>query len=125
MVYFEQALQDIAFASEGLYEAATASIPSSSQVSGQRLRELIADAFIEITLRSSEQVYGPITIRMAEHWLHFYEQSPEHIATKVTKLLTNAIQDALDRSKLKRVGGSTMDNLRRRCGWSKVVPIIY
>jgi hypothetical protein len=48
--YFEQALQDIAFACEDLYEEATASIPGASQVSPLRVRELIADALIEIAV---------------------------------------------------------------------------
>ncbi len=124
-VYFEQALQDIAFASEDLYDEATASIPGASQVSPQRVRELIADALIEIAVRSSEQVYGPNAIRMTEHCLFFHDQTLEYIATKITKPLTNAIQDAVDRSKAKRDEGTTVDDLRRKNGLSKVEHIIY
>ena len=124
-VYFEQALQDIAFASEDLYEEATASIPGASQVPPQRVRELIADALIEIAVRSSEQAYGPNAIRMTEHCLYFHEQTLEYIASKITRPLTNAIQDAIDRSKAKRDEGTSIDDLRRKNGLSKVEHIIY
>lgn len=124
-VYFEQALQDIAFASEDLYDEATASIPGASQVSPQRVRDLIADAMIEIAVRSSEQVYGPNAIRMTEHCLYFHDQTLEYIAAKITKPLTNAIQDAVDRSKAKRHEGTSIDDLRRKNGLSKVEHIIY
>ena len=124
-VYFEQALQDIAFASEDLYDEATASIPGASQVSPQRVRDLIADALIEIAVRSFEQAYGPNAIRMTEHCLYFHEQTLEYIVSKVTKPLTNAIQDAVDRSKAKRDEGASIDDLRRKNGLSKVEHIIY
>jgi len=124
-VFFEQALQDIAFASEDLYDEATASIPGASQVSPQRVRDLIADALIEIAVRSSEQVYGPNAIRMTEHCLYFHDQTLEYIAAKITKPLTNAIQDAVDRSKAKRDEGTSIDDLRRKNGLSKVEHIIY
>ena len=124
-VYFEQALQDIAFACEDLYDEATASIPGASQVSPQRVRELIADALIEIAVRSSEQVYGPNAIRMTEHCLYFHDQTLEYIAAKITKPLTNAIQDAVERSKAKRDEGTSVDDLRRKNGLSKVEHIIY
>lgn len=124
-VYFEQALQDIAFASEDLYEEATASIPGASQASPQRVRELIADALIEIAFRSSEQVYGPNAIRITEHCSYFHEQTLEYIASKIIKPLTNAIHDAVDRSKAKRDEGTSVDDLRRKNGLSKVEHIIY
>lgn len=124
-VYFEQALQDIAFACEDFYDEATASIPGVSQVSAQRVRELIADALIEIAVRSSEQVYGPNAIRITEHCLYFHDQTLEYIASKITKPLTNAIQDAVDRSKAKRDEGTSVDDLRRKNGLSKVEHIIY
>lgn len=124
-VYFEQALQDIAFACEDLYDEATASIPGASQVSPQRVRELIADALIEIAVRSSEQIYGPNAIRITEHCLYFHEQTLEYIASKITKPLTNAIQDAVDRSKARRDEGTSIDDLRRKNGLSKVEHIIY
>ena len=124
-VYFEQALQDIAFACEDLYDEATASIPGASQVSPQRVRELIADALIEIAVRSSEQVYGPNAIRMTEHCLYFHDQTLEYIAAKITKPLTNAIQDVVERSKAKRDEGTSVDDLRRKNGLSKVEHIIY
>jgi Sigma-70 factor, region 1.1 len=124
-VYFEHALQDIAFVSEDLYEEATASIPGAYQVSPQRVRELIADALIEIAVRSSEQAYGPNAIRMTEHCLYFHEQTLEYIVSKITRPLTNAIQDAVDRSKAKRDEGTSIDDLRRKNGLSKVEHIIY
>lgn len=124
-VYFEQALQDIAFACEDLYDEATASIPGASQVSPQRVRELIAGALIETAVRSSEQVYGPNAIRMAEHCLYFHDQTLEYITAKITKPLTNAIQDAVERSKAKRDKGTSVDDLRRKNGLSKVEHIIY
>ena len=123
--FFEQALQDIAFASENLYDEATASIPGTSNVSPQRVRELIADAFIEMAVRSTQQVYGPNAIRISEHCLYFQNQTLEYIATKITKPLKNAIQDAVDRSKIKRDEGTTVDDLRRKNGLSEVEHIIY
>jgi hypothetical protein len=124
-VYFEQALQDIAFACEDLYDKATASIPGVSQVSAQKVRELIADALIEMAVRSSGQAYGPNAIRITEHCLYFHDQTLEYIASKIIKPLTNAIQDAVDRSKAKRDEGSSVDDLRRKNGLSKVEHIIY
>jgi hypothetical protein len=124
-VYFEQALQDIAIACEDLYDEATASIPGASQVLAQRVRELIADALIEISVRSSEQVYGPNAIRITEHCLYFHDQTLEYIASKITKPLTNTIQNAVDRSKAKRDEGTSVDDLRRKNGLSKVEHIIY
>jgi hypothetical protein len=123
--FFEQALQDIALASEDLCDEATALIPGASQVSPQRVRDLIVDALIEIAARSSEQVYGPNAIRMTEHCLYFHEQTLEYITAKVTKPLTHAIQDAVDRSKAKRDEGISIDDLRRKNGLSKVELIIY
>lgn len=123
--YFEQALKDIAFACEDLYEDATASIPGASQVSTQRVRELIADALIEIAVTSSEQVYGPNAIRITEHCLYFHDQTLQYIASKITKPLTNAIQDAVDRSKAKRDEGTFVDELRRKNGLSRVERMIY
>jgi hypothetical protein len=124
-LYFEQALQDIAFACEDLYDEATTLIPGASQVSPQRVRELIADALIEMAVRSSEQVYGPNAIRMTEHCLYFHEQTLEYIASKITKPLTNAIQDAVDYSKAKRDEGTSLNDLRRKNGLTKVERIIY
>jgi len=124
-VYFEQALQDIAFASEDLYAEAISSIPGASQVSPQKVRELIADALIEMAARSSEQVYGPNAIRMTEHCLYFHDQTLEYITSKINKPLTNAIQDAVDRSKAKRDEDASLDDLRRKNGLSKVEHIIY
>jgi DNA-directed RNA polymerase subunit RPC12/RpoP len=124
-VYFEQALQDVAFACEDLYDEATTLIPGASQVSAQRVRELIADALIEMAVRSSEQVYGPNAIRVTEHCSYFHDQTLEYIASKITKPLTNAIQDAVDRSKAKRAEGTSIDDLRRKNGLSKVEHIIY
>ena len=123
-VCFEQALKDIAYASEDLYDEATESIPGASQVSPQRVRELIADALIEIAVRSTEQVYGPNAIRMIEHCLHFHEKTLEYIASKIVKPLTNAIQDSVDRSKAKRDEGTSVDDLRRKNGLSRVEHII-
>ena len=124
-VYFEQALQDIAFASEDLYNEATASLPGASQVWPQRVRKLIADALIEIAVRSRDQVYGPNAIRMNEHCLYFHDETMEYIASKLTKPLKNSIQDAIDHSKAKRDEGTTVDDLRRKNGLSKVEHIIY
>lgn len=124
-VYFEQALEDIAFASEDLYDEATASIPGASEVSPQRVRELIADALIEIAVRSSEQVYGPNAIRMTEHCLYFHDQTLEYIAEKINKPLTNAIQDAINRSKARRDEGTSIDDLGQKNGLSRVAHIIY
>jgi hypothetical protein len=124
-VYFEQALEDIAFASEDLYDEATALIPGASQVSPQRVRELIADALIEMAGKSSGLVYGPNAIRMAEHCMYFREKTLEYVTARITKPLANAIQDAVDRSKAKRDQGTSIDDLRLKNGLSKVEHIIY
>lgn len=87
-VYFEQTLQDIAFASEDLYEEATASIPGASQVSPQRVRELIADALIEIAVRSSEQAYGPNAKRQEQEkdqeQSNLKQAAPRKVPTGIT-----------------------------------------
>jgi DNA-directed RNA polymerase subunit RPC12/RpoP len=75
--------------------------------------------------RSSEQVYGPNAIRMTEHCLYFHDQTLEYITSKINKPLTNAIQDAVDRSKAKRDEDASLDDLRRKNGLSKVEHIIY
>ncbi len=123
--YFEQALQDIAFASEDLYEEATSSIPGSSNVSPQRVRELIADALIDMAVKSNDQVYGPNAVRIFEHCVFFHDKTVEYIASKTTKPLKNAIKDAVDRSKGRRDEGTTVDDLRRKNGLSSVEHMVY
>jgi hypothetical protein len=78
-----------------------------------------------MAVRSSEQVYGPNAIRMTEHCLYFHDQTLEYMASKITKPLINAIQEAVDRSKAKREQGTSLDDLRRKNGLSKVEHIIY
>ena len=123
--HFELALTDLAFASEELYEEATESIPVSGQVSARRVRQLVADALVELAVNSRDQVYGPNGIRMMEHCLYFHGDTLDYLAARVTKPLINTLQDAVDRSKAKRDEGTTVDDLRRKNGLTKVEHIIY
>jgi hypothetical protein len=62
---------------------------------------------------------------MTEHCSYFHHQTLEYFASKITKPLNNTIQDAVDRSKAKRDEGTSVDDLRRKNGLSKVEHIIY
>lgn len=123
--HFEQALKDIAFASEDLYDETTRSIPGTAQVSAQKVRELIADALIAMAVNSRDQVYGPNASQVLEHCLYFHDQTLEYIAAKLTNPLANAIQDAVNQSKAKRDAGTSIDDLRRKNGLSKVEQFVY
>ena len=124
-VYFEQALQDIAFASEDLYEETIALIPGASQVSPQKVRAQIADALVDMAVKSKGEMYGPNAIRITEHCQYFHAQTLGYISSKITNPLTNAIHDAVQQSKAKRSDGTTIDDLRRKNGLSKVEHLIY
>jgi hypothetical protein len=123
--HFEQALKDIAFASEDLYDETTRSIPGATQVSAQKVRELIADALIGMAVNSRDQAYGPNASQVLEHCLYFHDQTLEYIAAKLTNPLANAIQDAVNQSKAKRDEGTSIDDLRRKNGLSKVEQFVY
>jgi hypothetical protein len=123
--HFEQALKDIAFASEDLYDETTRSIPGATQVSAQKVRELIADALIGMAVNSRDQAYGPNASQVLEHCLYFHDQTLEYIAAKLTNPLANAIQDAVNQSKAKRDAGTSIDDLRRKNGLSKVEQFVY
>lgn len=123
--HFEQALQDIAFASEDLYDESTKSIPGATQVSAQKVRELIADALIGMAVNSRDQIYGPNATQVLEHFLYFHEKTLEYIAAKLTNPLANAIQDAVNQSKSRRDEGTSIDDLRRKNGLSKVEKFVY
>lgn len=125
MSRFAQALKDIAFASEDLYDETTRSIPGAAQVSAQKVRELIADALIAMAVNSRDQVYGPNASQVLEHCLYFHDQTLEYIAAKLTNPLANAIQDAVNQSKAKRDAGTSIDDLRRKNGLSKVEQFVY
>lgn len=124
-VYFEQALQDIAFSAEDLYEQAIAPMPGSAQASPQKIRELIADALIDMAVKSTDEVYGPNAVRITEHCLYFHDPTLAYISAKLINPLTNAIHDAVQRSKVMRDEGTSVDDLRRKNGLSKVENIIY
>ena len=123
--HFEQALQDIAFACEDLYDESTKSIPGSTQVSAQKVRELIADALIGMAVNSRDQVYGPNATQVLEHCLYFHETTLEYIAAKLTNPLANAIKDTVNQSKSRRDEGTSIDDLRRKNGLSKVEKFVY
>ena len=123
--HFEQALQDIAFACEDLYEESTKSIPGATQVSAQKVRELIADVLIGMAVNSRDQVYGPNATQVLEHCLYFHEKTLEYIAAKLTNPLANAIQDTVNQSKSRRDEGTSIDDLRRKNGLSKVEKFVY
>jgi DNA-directed RNA polymerase subunit RPC12/RpoP len=123
--HFEQALQDIAFASEDLYAESTKSIPGASQVSSKKIRELIADALVGMAVNSQDQVYGPNAIKVLQHCFYFHEKTLEYIAAKLTNPLANAVRDAVNLSKLRRDQGTSIDDLRRKNGLSKVEKFVY
>jgi hypothetical protein len=123
--FFEQALMDIAFASEDLYDETTRLIPGASQVSAKKVRELIADALIDMAVNSRAQIYGLNASKVLEHCLYFHDETLEYIAAKLTNPLVNAIQDAVNQSKARRDEGTSIDDLRRKNGLSKVERFVY
>ncbi len=123
--HFEQALKDLAFASEDLYVESTESIPGIAQVSPKKVRELIADALVGMAVNSRDQVYGPNGALVLEHCLYFHEETLEYIVAKLTNPLENAIRDAVNRSKARRDEGTSIDDLRRKNGLSKVENFVY
>jgi hypothetical protein len=57
--------------------------------------------------------------------LYFHEKTLEYIAAKLTNPLANAIQDAVNQSKSRRDEGTSIDDLRRKNGLSKVEKFVY
>ncbi len=123
--YFERALMDFAFALEGLYDETTRSIPGAAQVSAQKVRELVVDALIDVAVKSLAQIYGPNASKVLQHCLHFHDETLAYITAKLTNPLANSIQDAVNQSKAKRDEGTSIDDLRRKNGLSKVEQFVY
>lgn len=123
--HFEQALEDYGVITDDLYEDATESIPSASQVAASRVRELVADVLVDHAASSQSKVYGPNAIQLIDHCWFFHTNTVDHIKARVTKPLINALQDAVDLSKDKRDQGTTVDDLRLKNGLAKVEHIIY
>jgi hypothetical protein len=124
-VYFEQALKDISCSSGNLYEESTKLIPGATQVTPKKVRALIADALVGMATNSQDQVYGPNAIQVLQYCLCFQDETSNYISAKLTKPLANLIQDAVNQSKVKRDQGTTLDDLRRKNGLSKVEQLIY
>jgi DNA-directed RNA polymerase subunit RPC12/RpoP len=123
--HFEQALEDLGFVTDDLYEEAINDVPGADQLSAEHIRELVADALVSHAIKSPGQVYGPNAIQIIEHCWSFHIKTQDYIKSRVTKPLINVIQDVIDRSKAKRDKGTTIDDLRRKNGLSKVEHIIY
>ena len=124
-VYFEQALEDIGFVTDDLYEEATEGIPGAAQVSAEQVRVLIGDALLDYATNSRTQVYGPNAIQLIEHCWSFHPDTQDYIRARITKPLINLLQDAVDRSKEIRERGTTVDDLRRKNGLARVEHVIY
>jgi hypothetical protein len=123
--FFEQALEDLAFASDDLYEEVTKLIPSSEQVNRKKVRQLIADALIDMAINSGDQAYGPNAIKALQYCSYFHEDTLKYIIAKITNPLANAIQDCVKKSEDKRNDGLSIDDLRRKNGLTKVEEFIY
>jgi DNA-directed RNA polymerase subunit RPC12/RpoP len=123
--HFEQALEDLGFVTDDLYEEAIAGVPSADQVSVDRVRELVADALVSHTVKSADQVYGPNAIKLIEHCWSFHSDTLDYIKSRITKPLMNTLQDAIEQSKSKRDKGSSVNDLRRKNGLAKVEHILY
>ncbi len=123
--HFEQALEDLGFVTNDLYEEAIADVPNADQVSVDRVRELVADALVSHAVKSADQVYGPNAIKLIEHCWSFHTDTLDYIKSRVTKPLMNTLQDAIEQSKAKRDKGTSVDDLRRKNGLSKVEHIVY
>ena len=123
--HFEKALEDIGYITDELYEEAVSGIPGAEQVSPLRVRELVVDALINHAANSEGQVYGPNAIQLIDHCWTFHADTVDYVKSRVTKPLINSLQDAIDRSKAKREHGTTIDDLRRKNGLSKVEHLIY
>ena len=123
--HFEQALEDIGFVTDELYANVIGGVPGADQVSADRIRVLISDALVSHAAESASKCYGPNAIRLIDHCWSFNFATYEYIKARVTKPLINQIQDLIDRSKLKREAGTTVDDLRRKNGLLKGENIIY
>lgn len=123
--YFEQTLEDLGFVTDDLYEEAINDVPGADQLSAEHIRELVADALVSHATKSPSQAYGSNAIQLIEHCWSFHIETQDYIKSRVTKPLINVIQDVIDRSKAKRDKGTTIDDLRRKNGLSKVEHIIY
>jgi hypothetical protein len=123
--HFEQALEDIGYITDELCNAVIDGTPGADQVRPERVRELVADILVNHAARSVDRVYGSNAIRLIEHCWSFHPDTLEYIKIRVTNPLINAVQDAVDRSKARRLEGTTVDDLRRKNGLSKVEHLIY
>ncbi|MDT7523450.1 RNA polymerase sigma factor region1.1 domain-containing protein [Rhodoferax sp. TBRC 17198] len=123
--HFEQALEDMGVVTDDLYEEAIAGVPGADQVSVDRVRELVADSLVSHAVKSAAQVYGPNAIQLIEHCWSFHTDTLDYIKGRVTKPLMNTLQDAIEKSKAQREKGTSVDDLRRKNGLSKVEHIVY
>lgn len=91
--HFEQALEDIGFVTDDLYEEAINDVLGADQLSAEHIRELVADALVSHAIKSPGQVYGPNAIQLIEHCWSFHIDTKDYIKSRVTKPLINVIQD--------------------------------
>jgi tetratricopeptide (TPR) repeat protein len=123
--HFEQALEDLGIATDDLYEDAIAGIPGAIQVSADRVRELVADTLVSHAVKSAAQVYGPNGVQLIEYCWSFHPDTLDFIKRRVTNPLMNTLQEAIEKSKVQRDKGTSVDDLRRKNGLSKVEHIVY
>jgi len=123
--HFKQALEDLGVVTDDLYEEAIADVPGSDRVSVDRVRELVADAIVSHTVKSAGQAYRPNAIQLIAHCWSFHKDTLHYIKGRITKPLLNILQDSIEQSKAKRDKGTSVNDLRRKNGLSKVEYIVY
>jgi hypothetical protein len=124
-VYFEQALEDIGYVTDELYDDAFKLIPSNQKIDPKQVREFVADAIVQIANTSEENSYGPNALHIVDQCWSFHHETLDYIKSLVTNPLINRIQDAIIISQNIRSQGATIDDLRRKNGLSKVESLIY
>jgi hypothetical protein len=123
--HFEQALEDIGYVTDEFYQDATDGIPGADKVSADRVRELVANALLGHAAKAGAHVYGSNAIQLIEHSWSFQLNTQDYIKARVIKPLINMLWGAIDQSKAKREDGTTVDDLRRKNGLSKVEHTIF
>lgn len=124
-VYFEQALEDIGYLTDELYDDAFKPMPGFQQINPKQVREFIADAVVQIGNTSNENSYGPNALHLVDYCWSFQHETLDYIRSLVTNPLINSIQDAIVISENIRSQGASIDDLRRKNGLSKVESLVY
>ena len=123
--FFNQALEDIGYVTDEFYEEVCSVVLGTASIDPRRLRELVIDTLLGIATKRPDNPYGSGAISLPEHCWSFDPEAVEYINVRVSNPLVNQIQDAIGKSKSIRDAGSTVDDLRRKNGLTKVEPVIY